>query len=158
MKKKWIVGILAVLVVLAVLLLPLPQRVDVTLSGGILQDGTVEQETELSLRGWYFRYLVRQDRLTVDLTVTPFLPEPDSGLAVLFDGYVLSPDGANWKLATATRYSESENAMVFMTLCFADDFSAITWTDQQDQGHLYVTAEDPEADLAAIAQQLGTEF
>lgn len=64
MRKRIIISAcVALVIVLLVCILPFPQRIDKTLSGIRWQDGiTMSSDVELSVRGWYFRYLLRDGK------------------------------------------------------------------------------------------------
>lgn len=61
MKKRIIAaGCIVLVIVLLACILPFPQRINKTLSGVSWQDGTpVSSDIELSIKGWYFRYFLR---------------------------------------------------------------------------------------------------
>lgn len=61
---KKIITAAAIIIVLALLvcLLPFPQRINKSLSGVCWYSSTSPaEEAELTVKGWYFRYLLRQD-------------------------------------------------------------------------------------------------
>ena len=86
--RKRVISISCVVLVLILLvcILPFPQRINKTLSGLRWQaDNSVCSDTELSIKGWYFRYLVRDSKNRFEGTMTRDGHEIDIKLLPLHD-------------------------------------------------------------------------
>lgn len=90
MKKAITAAAIIIVLALLVCLLPFPQRINKSLSGVCWYSGSSPAtETELTVKGWYFRYLLRQDyfkgtlsydgrEISTDSFVLADTPESDS--------------------------------------------------------------------------------
>ena len=70
-KRMLVISSVLILVIAAICTLPWPEKVHVELKGWAVDEaGNVTEGANVHLEGWYLHYLLRQDQLDVDITVS----------------------------------------------------------------------------------------
>lgn len=148
MTKKRIALILGILIVLYLLFLPFPGRVNWNMQGTSLSaDGEVESEAvDVTIKGWYLNYLLRTDRMNVTVSVSPFagddnrVEEYDCHNAPVSrqDG-ILSFNG--WA------YNSQRNELIAGSIYLSEDYSYFLLDDREECGCLYVACASSDASV-----------
>lgn len=152
--KKRIAGITVCLVVIiAILTLPFPTPIHISFNGMDIENA--EPSTiKIELKGIYFNYLLRTDKLKGHITLSPYML--DSSEDATFDSLggaypVLSLPGDHGAIhfCELIRYNEKLNRMTSATIFFDDKFERILIEDRtEDTVRKYISSSQkyPAAD------------
>ena len=140
-----------ILTLILVLFVPFPTRVNATISGVRIKRGAAANDITMTLKGWRLRSLLRGDRLSATLNVTPFGENSEESLTVPVKGSILGHSGHR---IVFDRYISSQNRYVTVTLYFTGDFSQMLYCDEADGESTYVVYKGDSADVQAIVDAL----
>lgn len=144
--KKFLIPVLLVILAAAVCLLPLPSRVNTTHTGWLLTgDGEVlASDVEITVEGWQFRYLLREDRLSVQITATSSSC-PDAHADYTVDGTCFTDAGTGQYIASSPCYVPASNSYCVVSLTCSQNFQELLLSSS-DSPYLWLSssASSPE--------------
>lgn len=148
MTKKRIALVLGVLIVLYILFLPIPGRVNWSMQGMSLSaDGEVESDTiDVAIKGWYLNYLFRTDRMDVTVSISPFAG--DNNRVEAYDcqkASVFRQDGIISFSGYA--YNSQRNELIAGSIYLSEDYSYFLLDDREECGYLYVASTGSNASV-----------
>lgn len=152
MKMKQIRGIITVvlLIAIAVCVLPLPERVNVTLPCvEATLDGAVKDDITLHVEGWYLKCLLRPDVMKASVQIQE--TGRDTVTSMKIDGHVPDTSGAN-KWCSAPFYDAHTDSFEPVTLAFSDTMDAFVLTRYGSES-FYAAASDVRENLPEILER-----
>lgn len=145
--RIWTITLIAVIIALAVCLLPWPSRVNVTLPGvKASADGSVETDVTVRVEGWQLKYLFRQDHLTASVTVHDSVTNTDTSIKIdgpVFDTLVTEI----W--CSAPSYHAEINGFEIVNLSFTNTMDTFLLQRSSEES-IYVAASDVRGNLPKI--------
>lgn len=141
--KKVLIPLLAVLLAAAVCLLLLPSRVSAHCTGWLLTgDGeVVASDVEITVEGWLLRYLLREDRLSVQITAaSSSCSDADADFSV--DGLCFTDASTGRYLASASCYVPESNSYAAVSLTCSEDFQELSLSSSSST-YLWVASKAP---------------
>lgn len=149
MKKKGSLFAVAIVILLAVALLPVPQHKDILLQGASMVDGELDEPVTISVKGWYLNYTLRENEFRGTLTIKPLAAETeDIAEYEIKQNFFFLSDSV--KYTSVFRYSERLNEYVPANVYFSDDLEKILVIDEEDKETYYVAASETDADLMEL--------
>lgn len=154
MKKIIVYLPIIALIIISVLTLPFPRRLNASLDG--IDTGSIENtKITIEVKGTYLSYLLRKDKLKCRITISPY--QLDNSERAEYDSW----DGAQSVLSlpreTGTmnfielvRYNEKQNRMTSATIFFDNEFERVLIEDRTEKTREYITYSEKydEADTA----------
>lgn len=136
-----------VILVLCILTLPIPSRIDLTLPGGRIDaEGNLMQEGTICLEGWQYHYLIRQDRMKAEVDVMDLTLSQTKWQKQTLDSGLLG----HFRHMTQLIYVNELESYQLSHICIALDDS---WFLIQIGQTLYFGSENPEMDAKAILEE-----
>ncbi len=124
-KKKKIILVIVLLLLVTVIVgiftLPFPRRIQKTMRGAFVVDGKAGAEVEFTLDGWYYDYLVRDDRIYVEFD---FTGEEAMGLYNFTGSPVMRQLSDEYLYASFIAYSPALKRHTGFSYGLLNDFSA----------------------------------
>ena len=152
MKMKQIRGIITVvlLIAIAVCVLPLPERVNVTLPCvEATLEGAVKGDITLRVEGWYLKYLLRQDEMKASVRIQE--TGRDTVTSMKIEGYVPDTSGAE-KWCTAPFYNAQTDGFEVVNLAFSDTMDTFVLIRYESET-FYAAASDITENLPQIIER-----
>lgn len=149
MKKKGALLAVAIVILLAVVLLPIPQHKDILLQGARMAEGELDESVTISVKGWYLNYALRENEFRGTLTIKPFATETEDNAEYEIKQKLFSLSDSV-KYISVFRYSEKLNEYVPANVYFSENLEKVLIIDEEDKEAYYVAASETDADLIGL--------